>query len=87
MTFDNPQKRIIWTSEDDRRQNDFYAMMSRVPTPEWVVNMHKHYNEHGFYRPEDLQRVLGDQTRGVSVPRTTQEARDYLLGKLEKKAA
>jgi hypothetical protein len=33
--------------------------------PMWVQEMHAHYREHGFYRPEDLTRVLGDPTKSV----------------------
>lgn len=28
--------------------------------PQWVSEMHAYFWEHGFYRAEDLQRVLGD---------------------------
>ncbi len=35
--------------------------------PQWLVDMHDHYAETGTYRPEDLERVLGDQTKGVSM--------------------
>lgn len=30
------------------------------PYPDWVRDMHGHFQAHGYYRPEDLQRVLGD---------------------------
>lgn len=33
--------------------------------PEYVRDMHTFYAEHGYYRPEDVLRVLGDQ--GVTV--------------------
>lgn len=34
-------------------------------TPHWVVEMHKHYCEHGYYRATDVQRGLGQPTRSV----------------------
>lgn len=40
--------------------------------PAWVQEMHEHFREHGFYRAEDLQRVLGDPTVRVEMPATTE---------------
>ena len=33
----------------------------------WVLEMHKHYSEKGFYRATDLARLLGDPLEGVNV--------------------
>jgi len=30
--------------------------------PPWIREMHEHFRQKGFYRPEDLRRVLGDPT-------------------------
>jgi hypothetical protein len=37
-------------------------------TPQWVREMHAFRHEHGFYRPEDVIRVLGDPGKRVEVP-------------------
>lgn len=36
--------------------------------PEWVKEMHAYRNQHGFYRPADVFRVLGDPQKRVEVP-------------------
>jgi len=41
--------------------------MTAVPAPEWVRNMIEHYGRTSTYRPQDLHRLLGDQTKGVEV--------------------
>jgi hypothetical protein len=46
---------------------------ARVPSmeelvPEWVKEMHAYRNKHGFYRPEDVFRVLGDPQKRVEIP-------------------
>lgn len=45
---------------------------STMPPLKWVVEMHEHYAKTGVYRPEDLERVFGDPTKGVSMD--TEEA-------------
>lgn len=52
--------------------------MSDTPTdnedravPRWVTEMHAYYQLNGFYRAEDVLRVLGDQTKGVAAPAST----------------
>lgn len=40
-------------------------------TPKWLEDMHKHFGEKGFYRTEDLQRVLGDPSEPVQISATT----------------
>ena len=42
------------------------GMEERIP--DWVRDMHTYRNKHGFYRPADVLRVLGDQTKRVQVP-------------------
>lgn len=34
----------------------------------WVMEMHAHFHQTGFYRSEDVQRVLGDQRHHVDIP-------------------
>jgi hypothetical protein len=35
--------------------------------PEWVASMHSHFCQKGFYRAEDLVRLVGDPRDSVSV--------------------
>lgn len=37
------------------------------PEPGWVNEMHAHFHKTGYYRPQDLERVLGDPRRGMEV--------------------
>lgn len=39
----------------------------RMPPAQWLVDMHDHYAKTRQYRPRDLERILGDQTKGVSM--------------------
>ena len=39
--------------------------------PQWVKDMHEYYRDNGFYRAEDIQRVLGDPRECVSVTATS----------------
>lgn len=39
----------------------------KSPPPQWVQEMHNYFRENGFYRTEDLQRVLGDPRESVTV--------------------
>lgn len=34
---------------------------------EWVTKMHDHFQKTGSYRPQDLERVLGDPRHGFEV--------------------
>jgi hypothetical protein len=34
---------------------------------DWVRDMHTHFEHTGSYRPEDVERVLGDQRKTVLV--------------------
>jgi len=58
---------------------NLYELLEKAGTPDWVNEMHNFFNEHGYFRAEDLSRVLGSQTRGVSVPRNDKEALKYFL--------
>jgi len=37
-----------------------------TPAADWVMEMIAHYQKHGYYRREDLDRLLGDPTRSFS---------------------
>jgi len=55
--------------------------IERPSPPQWVQEMHTHFTENGFYRAEDLERVLGDPRECVHVQASTdlmQLSRDYL---------
>lgn len=41
--------------------------LQQLPPPEWVRQMIDHYRRTGGYRAKDLQRLLGDPTKGVEV--------------------
>ena len=39
-----------------------------APAPaEWAVRMRAHYAQEGFYRPDDLQTLLGDPRTNVRI--------------------
>jgi|SwirhirootsSR2_FD_contig_21_39941559_length_268_multi_3_in_0_out_0_1 hypothetical protein len=42
------------------------GMEERIP--DWVRDMHAYRSRHGFYRPADVLRVLGDPAKRVQVP-------------------
>jgi hypothetical protein len=42
-------------------------MLRQAPPPEWVREMIDHYRRTGSYRPEDLERLLGDPNKRVEV--------------------
>jgi hypothetical protein len=33
--------------------------------PQWIEQMHQYYQQHGYYRGADVQRVLGDPAGSV----------------------
>lgn len=43
--------------------------------PEWVREMREHFQLHGWYRAQDLRRVLGDPLERVEVPPMASGAR------------
>jgi len=42
-------------------------MLRQAPPPAWVRQMIEHYRRTGTYRPEDLERLLGDPNKRVEV--------------------
>ena len=68
-----PQDRAVcvtaqnsWDMEADRRRQELYEKMRNLGPSPRVLEMNKFYNEHGYFRPEDLRWFLGDPMRGVS---------------------
>jgi len=47
--------------------NYLQRMLEETGPPQWVTDMHEHYERTRTYRPEDLRRLLGDPTRCVTV--------------------
>lgn len=54
----------------DSNQNTSTAE-GQSPSPKWVEKMHEHFREKGFFRAEDLQRLLGDPGQHVAVQAST----------------
>jgi hypothetical protein len=48
--------------------------------PDWLQEAYKHFNETGFYRPEDIINVLGSQREGVELPAESDWCANYPLG-------
>lgn len=38
-----------------------------LPEAPWVTDMRRHFDEHGFYRPQDLHRLLGKPWQSVRI--------------------
>lgn len=56
------------TSKSDTRAE---AVHVQPVQPAWVIDMHRHFGVHGYYRPSDLNRVLGSpagHTGGSALP-------------------
>jgi len=46
--------------------SDFEEVKRKMVEPDWVREARAHYEKTGFFRPEDLFRLLGDPARGIS---------------------
>ena len=53
--------------EKPGQKHSFQEVLQRARPAEWVCQMIDHYHRTGVYRPQDLRRLLGDQTQGVEV--------------------
>ena len=60
----------------------FEEMMQRLPAAPWVTEMIEFYNIHGYYRAEDLRKLLGDPCRGVSASTFEEEFKRKLKEEL-----
>ena len=60
----------------DRPNKDEPVRVAERPAsdPKWVAEMQDHFQRRGFYRAEDLERVLGDPRSHVRVKTTTDPA-------------
>lgn len=47
-------------------------------SPDWVLEMHRHFQQNGFYAAEDLQKVLGDPRTRVEVPSSQESPVNFL---------
>jgi hypothetical protein len=58
------------TDRENKEAAD-HVMEQQAPDPKWVKEMHDHFQRRGFYRAEDLGRVLGDPRDHVQVKTET----------------
>lgn len=49
--------------------------------PKWVSDMHAHFDSTGYYRPQDLRRVLGDQRETVAAATNKDPFANFLSNK------
>lgn len=59
---------------EKHRENarELQDMLWDLPPADWVLEMQDHYRRTGWYRPEDLRRLLGDPTgRSTSGPNSS----------------
>jgi hypothetical protein len=49
------------------RSRAWQEMLEQAQPADWVRQMSEYYWRHGKFRPEDLNRLLGDPTKGVEV--------------------
>lgn len=73
-----PMLSKIASSDSSRSIRD---MLRDMPPPEWVRQMIDYHRLTGAYRPEDLERLLGDPNKRVEVLSETSVA--ALLGDLQ----
>lgn len=52
---------------ESKRPRPLSQELAKAEPPQWVREATEHYHQTGSYRVEDLARVMGDQTQGVSV--------------------
>ena len=50
-------------SQGSVTDEEFRARLISAPVPRWVQDMMEFYRQYGYYRPEDIARFLGDQTK------------------------
>lgn len=49
------------------RQRNWQDLLSQAQPAGWVRDMIEHYHRTGTFRPQDLRRLLGDPTKGITV--------------------
>lgn len=55
------------------------AVPEPVSEPKWVEEMHGYYQQNGFYRAQDLQRVLGDPREHVTLQTSDEEPINFTV--------
>jgi hypothetical protein len=63
-------------------ESRFYELVEKIGLPDGVVEMHRYYKDNGFFKNEDILKVLGDPCKGVSMPKSEEEARNYFLSSI-----
>jgi hypothetical protein len=53
-------------------QPEKICMPTNQQPPEWVTEMHEHYQKTGAFRAADLERVLGDPRDAVEINATNE---------------
>ena len=53
--------------------------LANAQEADWVREMQKYFNETGTYRAEDLDRLLGDPTKGVELFSNPVEVKNTLM--------
>lgn len=46
-----------------QNKKSLQELLAKMPPPEWVTEMRRHYSRTGTYRPQDVRRLLGDPER------------------------
>jgi hypothetical protein len=52
---------------DELKLEEMLRRLEQSEPPQWVREMREHFHQTGYYRPEDLYRVLGDPTDRVEL--------------------
>jgi len=52
---------------DELDLEEMIRRLDQIGPPDWVREMREHFHRTGFYRPEDLRRLLGDATEPVEL--------------------
>ena len=49
--------------------------------PKWINEMHDHYRQNGFYRAQDLEKVLGNPRDHVAVRPSDEDPINFIVKK------
>ena len=64
-------------TRERRNLANLHELIQNSYAPKWLNEMREHYARTGTYRPEDIARLLGDQTKGVSMPMVSDKTQLY----------
>ncbi len=56
-------------SDNDQERFSPEDLLRSLPEADWVREMREYLADTGTLRPEDIQRILGDPSQGVDMPR------------------